>query len=99
MAGFEAFHRHSSFAALARAVQCDSAMKSHFLAIATCCAVALTCACSSQKHVEEPGPAEKAGAAVDEGAEDAKESAKEAGHDVGEATEDAGDKIKEKTND
>ena len=72
-------------------------MKSQFFALTACAAIALTCACSSQKHVEEPGPAEKAGAAVDEGAADAKDSAQEAAKDVGEATEDAGDKVKEKT--
>ena len=71
-------------------------MKSLWL-IAACCA--LSVACSSQKPVNDPGPAQKAGAAVDEGAEDAKESAKEAGKKVGEATEKAGDKIQEKTGD
>jgi len=71
------------------------AMKSRLLAVAACCVLA--CACSTQKPAHEPGPAEKAGAAVDEGAEDVKESAKKAGHKVGEATEKAGDKIQEKT--
>jgi len=67
------------------------------IALAGCCALSFAFACSSQKHAEEPGPAEKAGAAVDEGASDAKDSAKEAGHEVGEATEKAGDKIEDKT--
>ena len=60
---------------------------------------ALAFACGSQKPANDPGPAQKAGAEVDETAHDAKESAKEAGHDVGEATEEAGDKVKEKTSD
>jgi len=62
-------------------------------------AVLIFAACSSQKPVNDPGPAQKAGAAVDQGAEDAKESAKKAGEKVGEATEKAGDKIKEKSGD
>ena len=72
-------------------------MKFAWCALIACSSLAF--ACSSQKHAEEPGPAQKAGAAVDEGAHDAKESAKEAGHKVGEATEKAGDKIEEKTSD
>jgi hypothetical protein len=60
---------------------------------------ALVFACSSNKPANDPGPAQKAGAAVDEGARDAKESAKEAGEDVGEATEKAGEKVQEKSGD
>ncbi len=62
-----------------------------------CCALAF--ACSSNKPAHDPGPAQKAGAAVDKGASDAKESAKEAGKKVGEATEKAGDKLQEKSGD
>ena len=69
-------------------------MKSTLLA-ATACVFAF--ACSSQQPAKEPGPMEKAGAAVDEGAEDAKDSAKNAGEKVGEATEKAGEKIQDKT--
>lgn len=72
-------------------------MKLPFLAVLS--AVVLTVACSSQQPAKEPGPMEKAGAAVDEGAEDAKDSAKKAGEKVGDATEKAGDKIQEKTKD
>jgi hypothetical protein len=64
--------------------------------VAACCALF---ACSSQKPANDPGPAQKAGAAVDQGAEDAKESSKKAANKVGEATEKAGDKIQEKTGD
>jgi hypothetical protein len=67
--------------------------------IITCTACTLALACSSNKPANNPGPAEKAGATVDRGADDAKESAKEAGHKVGEATEKAGDKIQDKTGD
>lgn len=73
-------------------------MKS-LLALAVCCGLFASLACSTNKPAQEPGPAEKAGAAVDQGAEDAKESAKEAGHKVGEETEKAGDKLEEKTGD
>jgi hypothetical protein len=72
-------------------------MKSHMLMIVACCGLAF--ACSTNKPAKDAGPAEKAGAAVDEGARDAKESAKEAGEKVGEATENAGDKIQEKSGD
>lgn len=74
-------------------------MKVPTIAIAASCAFVFALGCSSQKHADEPGPAQKAGAAVDEGAADAKDSAKEAGHEVGEATEKAGEKVKEKTDD
>jgi hypothetical protein len=67
--------------------------------LVACCALALCFACSSNKPANNPGPAQKAGAAVDQGAEDAKESAKKAGDKVGEATEKAGDKIQEKSGD
>jgi len=56
-------------------------------------------ACSSQKPANDAGPAQRAGASVDDGAAKAKESAKEAGKKVGDATEKAGDKIDEKTYD
>ena len=62
-------------------------------------AFALALACSSQKTANDPGPAQRAGPSVDDGAEKAKESAKEAGQKVGDATEKAGDKIDEKTHD
>ena len=62
-------------------------------------ACALALACSSQKTANDPGPAQRAGASVDDGAEKAKESAKEAGQKVGDATQKAGDKIDEKTHD
>ena len=55
--------------------------------------------CSSQKQANNPGPAQRAGSGVDQGAEKAKESAKEAGKKVGNATKKAGDKIDEKTSD
>jgi hypothetical protein len=64
-----------------------------------CCALVACFACSTEKPANDPGPAQKAGAAVDQGAQDAKESAKEAGNKVGNATEKAGDKIQEKTGD
>ncbi len=65
-------------------------------AVATCVFAA---ACSSNKPANSPGPAEEAGAKVDEGAADVKESAQEAGHKVGETTEKAGEKIQTKTGD
>jgi hypothetical protein len=68
-----------------------------FKLLAVCSALAF--GCSTNKPANDPGPAQKAGAAVDEGAHDAKESAKEAGKKVGEATEKAGDKMQEKTGD
>jgi len=71
-------------------------MKSITLAILSC---ALVFACSRDKPANDPGPAQKAGAAVDRGAEDAKEAAKKAGQKVGEATEKAGDKLQEKSGD
>jgi hypothetical protein len=58
---------------------------------------ALVFGCSHNKAPNNAGPAQKAGATVDEGAHDVKESAKKAGHKVGEATEKAGDKLQEKT--
>ncbi len=54
-------------------------------------------ACASQKPASDPGPAERAGAKLDEGAESAKESAKKAGDKVGAATERAGDKLKQQS--
>ncbi len=72
-------------------------MKTPLFVMISACALAL--ACSSQKTAKDPGPAQSAGASVDEGAEKAKESAKEAGKKVGDATEKAGDKIDEKTHD
>ncbi len=71
-------------------------MKTLFLLVSAC-VVAL--GCSSQKPANDAGPAQRAGASVDEGAAKAKESAKEAGKKVGDATEKAGDKIDEKTHD
>ncbi|HEY5374254.1 MAG TPA: hypothetical protein VIK01_11245 [Polyangiaceae bacterium] len=68
------------------------------LSLAAClCLFAL--ACGSQKHAAAPGPAQRAGASIDEGAEKAKESAQEAGKKVGDATEKAGNKIDEKIGD
>jgi hypothetical protein len=64
-----------------------------------CLALFASFACSTNKPANDAGPAQKAGAAVDQGAEDAKEAAKKAGHRVGEATEKAGDKVQEKTRD
>lgn len=61
------------------------------------CAAMFALSCSSQKHANDAGPAERAGAKVDEGAESAKESAKEAGEKTGEATEKAGQKLKDKS--
>jgi hypothetical protein len=61
--------------------------------------LALAFACSTSKPANDAGPAQKAGAAVDEGAHDAKESAKKAGKKLGEATEKAGDKLQEKSGD
>jgi len=63
------------------------------------CWVLLAVACSTQRPANEPGPAQKAGAAVDEGAEDAQRTAKKAGKKVGEATEKAGEKLQEKSGD
>ena len=72
-------------------------MKSlHFLFV-TCCALAF--GCSTSKPANDPGPAQKAGAAVDDAAHDTKESAKDAGEKVGEATEQAGEKMQEKSGD
>ena len=70
-------------------------MPSIKLLLAACCALAF--GCSTNKPANDAGPAQKAGAAVDEGAHDVKESAKEAGEKVDEATEKAGDKMQEKT--
>ncbi len=70
-------------------------MKSFTLLFITCCAFVF--GCSSNKPLTILGPRRMAGAAVDEGAHDAKESAKEAGEKVGEATEIAGDKLQEKS--
>jgi hypothetical protein len=68
------------------------------LSLAAClCLFAL--ACSSQKHAAAPGPAQRAGSSIDEGAEKAKESAREAGKKVGNATEKAANKIDQKTGD
>ena len=64
---------------------------------ATCGAMLL--ACSSHRPANAPGPAEKAGAAIDNGAKDAQEATKNAAHHVGNATEKAGNKLKEKTSD
>jgi hypothetical protein len=70
----------------------------HSLAkLVACCALFACFACSTEKPANDPGPAQTAGTAVDQGAHDAKESAKHAGNKVGEATEKAGDKIQEKT--
>jgi hypothetical protein len=80
---------------VARSLQRRPPMKSLLLIFVACCALAL--GCSTNKPAE--GPAEKAGASVDEGAHDAKESAKEAGEKVGEATENAGEKLQEKSGD
>jgi len=73
------------------------AMKSFSLIVFSCCAFAF--ACSTSKPANDPGPAQKAGAAVDEAAEDTKDSAKKAGEKAGEATEKAGDKLQEKSGD
>ena len=64
---------------------------------AVCCALFACIACSTNKPANDAGPAQKAGAAVDQGAEDTKEGAKKAANKVGDATEKAGDKIQEKT--
>jgi len=72
-------------------------MKSPTFAVFVCCALAQSC--STSKPANAPGRAEKAGAAVDEGAHDAKESAKNAGKKVGEATEKAGEKLQDKSGD
>ncbi len=72
-------------------------MKSLPLVFFICCALAI--GCSTSRPANDPGPAQKAGAAVDEGARDAKESAKEAGEKVGEASEKAGAKLQEKSRD
>ena len=74
-------------------------MKSLTLLLSLFTCFALSIGCSTNKPANDAGLAQKAGAAVDEGAEDAKESAQEAGEKVGEATEKAGDKIQEKTGD
>lgn len=71
-------------------------MRLHTLTLVGCL---LASACANHKPANDPGPAQKAGAAVDEGAHDAKESAKKAGEKVGEATEKAGDKLQEKSGD
>jgi len=71
-------------------------MKSITIALLSC---ALVFGCSTNKPANDAGPAQKAGAAVDEGAEDAKEATKKAGNEVGEATEKAGDKLQEKSGD
>ncbi|MES1173622.1 MAG: hypothetical protein ABUL62_04765 [Myxococcales bacterium] len=67
--------------------------------LAACCALLVCFACSHDKPANDPGPAQKAGAALDRGAEDAKEGTKKAANKVGDATEKAGDKIQEKTGD
>ena len=72
-------------------------MKSLTVMAVTFCSLAF--GCSTSKPDNDAGPAQKAGAAVDEGAHDAKESAKAAGKKVGEATEKTGDKLQEKSGD
>ncbi len=68
-----------------------------FLVASTILIALIAPACASNKPANDPGPAERAGAKVDEGAESAKNSAKKAGEQVGDATERAGDKLKEKS--
>jgi len=72
-------------------------VKSLTLPVLIGCALAL--ACSTQKPANDAGPAQKAGAAVDESAHDAKESAKKAGKKLGEASEKAGDELQEESGD
>ena len=69
-------------------------MKTAFLFVSTCL---IALGCSSHKPANDAGPAQRAGASLDEGARKAKESAKQAGKKVGDATQKAGDKIAEKT--
>ena len=72
-------------------------MKSLKFMFVSCCVMAF--GCSTSKPANDPGPAQKAGAAVDGAAHDTKESAKAAGEKVGEATEKAGEKMQEKSGD
>ena len=71
------------------------------LSLIACGALAVSVpACGGdQKHVEEPGPAEKAGEAADEAADDAKDSAEDAADEAGDAAEKAGDKVEDATDD
>jgi len=69
-----------------------------FVTVCTVYASFAALGCARQKPADDPGPAERAGAKVDEGAASAKDSAKKAGEKVGDATERAGDKLKEKSN-
>ena len=55
-------------------------------------------ACTS-RPAKDPGPAQKAGSAMDRGAERAQESTEKAGHKLSEKAEKASDKIKRKTSD
>ncbi len=73
------------------------AMKLIGVLVLICCP--LSFGCSRSKPANDAGPAQKAGAVVDQGARDTKESAKEAGKKIGEATEKAGDKMQEKSGD
>ncbi len=67
-------------------------MKSATLLITVC--AALSFACSTSKPATDAGPAQKAGAAVDQGAHDSKESAKHAADKLGDASEKVGDKMR-----
>lgn len=71
----------------------------HLASLLTFLTCTLVFSCNSQKRATDPGPAQKAGAAIDESAADAKDSTEKAGKKVGAAAEKAGDKIKEKTSD
>ncbi|HET7542913.1 MAG TPA: hypothetical protein VFK05_23735 [Polyangiaceae bacterium] len=53
----------------------------------------------SHKPANAPGPAQKAGAALDQGAHDAKETTKEAGRKLGEESDKAGEKLRDKHGD
>lgn len=57
---------------------------------------AMALGCGGSKSPPE-GPAERAGKAVDNAANDAKEGAKDAAEKTGDAVEEAGDKVEEKT--
>ncbi len=70
-----------------------------FIASSTLLACCACFACSTEKPANDSGPAQQAGATVDQGADDAQESAKEAGQKAADTAKKAADKSQEKTGD
>jgi len=80
---------------MARVVQSTARMKA---TLWTCVLFAATAAACSHHDKPAEGPAEKAGAKLDQAGRDTKDAAKDASDKAGEKTEEAGQKIKDKTN-